>query len=427
MSGSTIKEYLIGFGFQLDETGADGARRALEEIIGAAKAMEAQIKGAAAAAAIAMDAFAQSVALNRDISLNADTSGLIASLAGARAAVDGFLRTANVLPLKADASGFISSIAAARASADALWQTIANLKRASLDGIVPDRLALKLDISGFLSSVASARASLDAFIAAAQLNRPSLDMDASRFLAMLTYAGDAFSNFKGVINAESGGLNDLEISLDVSKLGAAARTVQSEMAAARKAVNALSGNQAFAQLSAGAVSAFRKISASVKNEMKSAAEAVAAQAQKMRSALNALSDSMGKAGASGPKFSLGGMVEKETRATIGEDGREYVIPVTKPDRAIPLLKAAMKDLNVDGRAALGAVGQLGGSATANKAPAYQNIQTVTRETVNNKVVNHNVSAPATINVYGSDAESVARNVERNQETLLIRNIKGVYA
>lgn len=117
---------------------------------------------------------------------------------------------------------------------------------------------------------------------------------------------------------------------------------------------------------------------------------------------------------------MGGVVEHETDAKIGEDGREYVIPITKPSRAIGLIRQAAHDLGMTVQTTSEAAKALGGSGEKNITPAYAAASTTNNTSVVN---NKSVNAPATINVYGMNAESTARIIKRNQEQLLIRNIK----
>ena len=121
---------------------------------------------------------------------------------------------------------------------------------------------------------------------------------------------------------------------------------------------------------------------------------------------------------------MGGRVEHETQATVGEDGREYIIPVTKPGRAINLLKQAAHDLGMNVETTKEAAKSLGGSADRNVTPSYAAAGTTNNTNVTN---NKSVNAPATINVYGSDARQTANLVKRNQEQLLLRNIKSALA
>lgn len=123
--------------------------------------------------------------------------------------------------------------------------------------------------------------------------------------------------------------------------------------------------------------------------------------------------------------SEGGVVDKETVSRLGEGNkREYVIPVTKPNRAVPLLKRAAADLGLNVSSYANATKMLGGSAKANVTPSYASSTTNNSSSVTN---NKSVNAPATINVYGSDARQTANLVEKNQEQLLLRNIKAAFA
>ena len=121
---------------------------------------------------------------------------------------------------------------------------------------------------------------------------------------------------------------------------------------------------------------------------------------------------------------MGGVVNSETQATIGEDGREYVIPVTKPGRALSLLRQAASDLGMNVQSSQEAAKMLGGNGEANKTPAYAAGNTTNNTTVNESKT---VEAPATINVYGSNAKQTADLVKKNQEQLLLRNIKSALA
>ena len=62
---------------------------------------------------------------------------------------------------------------------------------------------------------------------------------------------------------------------------------------------------------------------------------------------------------------------------------------------------------------------LGGSAFGVKTPSYATGAAGVGGVINN----NSVMAPATINVYGSDSRAIADNVSRNQERLVLRNIK----
>lgn len=125
------------------------------------------------------------------------------------------------------------------------------------------------------------------------------------------------------------------------------------------------------------------------------------------------------------KNSEGARVDHEIITRVGEEGRrEYIIPVTKPDRGIPLLKQAAADLGLTVQSFADATRMLGGDATRNATPSYSATSNVS--TINNYNTT-TVSAPATINVRGSDPRSTANNVYANQEGLLLRNLKSALA
>lgn len=365
MSGSLIKEYLIGFGFQLDEGSLDAARAALDSIVSAAREIEGQVLSLAHSAQFALSSISPT-----PVEVTFEVEDISEKLSAASV-------TLAPLALNLDASALIKSAAEA--------------KRALSDIDVP-ALALELNASAFFASLRAVKARAE-------------DVNATEVI--IPVAGD----FSGLEAAADAFMSSL-------------KAVSAEAERAQAAVKSLAGaGRSFSGLASSARAAAKGVSSAIKSEMSAAAAAVNQYVGKMKSALSSLSTSI--AGASQPtqKFSIGGVVEKETRATIGEDGREYVIPVTKPDRAIPLLKAAMEDLNLGGQALTYAANQL----SQKSPPVYAAQPTIRRETVQNSTVHNTVSAPATINVYGRDAESIAQNVERNQELLLIRNIKGVYA
>lgn len=123
--------------------------------------------------------------------------------------------------------------------------------------------------------------------------------------------------------------------------------------------------------------------------------------------------------------SEGGVVDKETVSKLGEGNkREYVIPVTKPNRGIPLLKRAAADMGLTVQSYANASKMLGGSGGAGVTPAYAAAAATGSTTVNNK---SEVNAPATINVYGSNARQTAELIEQNQEQRLLRNIRTALA
>lgn len=149
---------------------------------------------------------------------------------------------------------------------------------------------------------------------------------------------------------------------------------------------------------------------------------IASQVSKIKSSLNSIPRKITVSVSTRGAYSEGGVVEHETHATLGEGNkREYVIPVTKPSRAIPLLKAAMEDLGITPESYSKANKMLGGSPTRNVTPTYAQNQNTT-----NNNVKQEINAPSTFNVYGTDAKSIATNVEIKQEQH-VRNLKGAFA
>lgn len=127
-----------------------------------------------------------------------------------------------------------------------------------------------------------------------------------------------------------------------------------------------------------------------------------------------------------PGNSEGSRIDRETVTRVGEGNkREYIIPVTKPNRAIPLLMQAASDLGLSVQSYARATAALGGSPTAKVTPSYAAGATTNNNSVSNS--NVTVNAPATINVSGSEPRQTANLVAQNQQQLLLRNIKSALA
>lgn len=170
-------------------------------------------------------------------------------------------------------------------------------------------------------------------------------------------------------------------------------------------------------------STFNAIANSITTSIKQAASNVQSQVTNIKSSLASIPRNISVSVSAKKAYSFGGVVDRETDAKIGEDGREYVIPVTKPSRAISLLRSAASELGMNVQTTREAAAALGGRADANVTPVYTAGNT-SSSTVNNTT---QVSAPATINVYGNDSRSIANNVAKNQERIVLRNIKSALA
>ena len=170
-------------------------------------------------------------------------------------------------------------------------------------------------------------------------------------------------------------------------------------------------------------SVFSSLASSMTSKFAQAASNVQSQVSSIKSSLASIPRSISVSVSAQKAFSFGGVVDKETDAKIGEDGREYVIPVTKPQRAIALIRSAASELGMTVQSTREAAAALGGAADRNITPSYATNSSTNTTTTNNTTIN----APANIVVHGTDAKSTADNVARNQERIVLRNIKSALA
>ena len=197
--------------------------------------------------------------------------------------------------------------------------------------------------------------------------------------------------------------------------GAFAATLKMLMTqSARDAAAAFNGFPArigaiFAQAAANASASFAP-----------AVTAITAQAQQIAAAVQGVMASAGQlnsaATGNGKTTVLqnadGGVYDRPALTTIAEGGaREYVIPVEKPRRAAPLLRAAMNEL---------------GAAAPHALPAYaaQSRKDAPGAPVTTNNTTTRVEAPITLQVYGSDAAATAGAVSRTLERRLAHNLRG---
>ena len=154
---------------------------------------------------------------------------------------------------------------------------------------------------------------------------------------------------------------------------------------------------------------------------------------------------------SGLRLSSGGRFTSRTRAEIAEDGgTEYVIPVNREERAVPLLRSLLGELSASARASLQDALQQGDweqgdgsarSATAEllgrprrslaladlpdlmSGSAAAAAPSVSQQTTNN----NNIQAPVNIRVEASaaDPEAVGRSIYNTAEHYLLRTLGGV--
>jgi hypothetical protein len=116
------------------------------------------------------------------------------------------------------------------------------------------------------------------------------------------------------------------------------------------------------------------------------------------------------------RMSTGGRFSKPTSVQVAEDGdAEYIIPVKKENRALPLLRQLLGELSPAARASLtGGAGSVGTAALSAALPSGNVTQN-----------NQNVSAPVTINVNatGSNAEQIGQTIYNTAERYLLRTLK----
>ena len=123
------------------------------------------------------------------------------------------------------------------------------------------------------------------------------------------------------------------------------------------------------------------------------------------------------------RMSSGGRFSRPTSVQVAEDGdAEYIIPVKKENRALPLLRQLLGELSPAARQSL-----TEGTATAAMAASIPSVSSVAASTMTQN--NQNVSAPVTINVNasGSDANRIGQSIYDTAERYLLRTLKGAYS
>ena len=124
-------------------------------------------------------------------------------------------------------------------------------------------------------------------------------------------------------------------------------------------------------------------------------------------------------------MSSGGRFSRPTSVQVAEDGdAEYIIPVKKENKALPLLRQLLSELSPSARASLTGGTETGTAAMVASIPSAS---AVTSSTVTQN--NQNVSAPVTINVNasGADAGRIGQSIYDTAERYLLRTLKGSYS
>ena len=213
----------------------------------------------------------------------------------------------------------------------------------------------------------------------------------------------------GITEEGFSGLSGLTLGLDTEE---AKKDLQSFIALAKKPIP-LSAN------ASGMVSTAR----SAFNQIKSIFSTPVALKVNIERGTDDLSDDLG-GGGDGPtpaKMSAGGRFSRPTDVQVAEDGdAEYIIPVKKEDRAVPLVRQMLSELSPAARESLnlsddnGRVTALSGGLSAGNA-----------STVSVSQDNRSVSAPVNIQVHASgvSAEQIGERLYDTAERYLLRTIE----
>ena len=128
---------------------------------------------------------------------------------------------------------------------------------------------------------------------------------------------------------------------------------------------------------------------------------------------------------------LGGRFSTATRGEFGEDGTEYIIPITKPARAKALILQMLQEMGAGASDILSEWGATGSSGAGvggpgagwSSQPAAMYPSTGGSMKSNS---DNNVNVPTTINVYGSgDALMAGQAAARASQSNVLRAVRGV--
>lgn len=125
------------------------------------------------------------------------------------------------------------------------------------------------------------------------------------------------------------------------------------------------------------------------------------------------------------RMSSGGRFSRPTSVQVAEDGdAEYIIPVKKENKALPLLRQLLSELSPSARASLTGGAETGAAAIDSSITSASAV-TSSSVTQNNQYV----SAPVTINVNasGADANRIGQSIYDTAERYLLRTLKGAYS
>ena len=127
------------------------------------------------------------------------------------------------------------------------------------------------------------------------------------------------------------------------------------------------------------------------------------------------------------KMSAGGRFSRPTEVQVAEDGdAEYIIPVKKEERAVPLLRRLLSELSPAAREKLTNYefrmkNEAAGSILSGSPAAGQVLSIVTRDA-------RSVSAPVSIQVHasGADAKEIGQSLYSVTERYLLRTLESAF-
>ena len=259
-------------------------------------------------------------------------------------------------------------------------------------------------------------------------NRELADNLASAFSAA-SNAIHSFADELGILPSISGhggiseglsGLNGLSVGLDLSQ----AFTDYESFTALVKQPISLKAN------AAGIVSAARSALSTVRSIFSSPVT-IRVKAEQ--------SGETGGVGSGTPvQMSTGGRFTRPTDVQVAEDGdAEYIIPVKKEERALPLLRQLLAELSPAARENLGLSEQgvkdseLSSDNGLERVGHVLAVSPAAGNTVSRNIsqTNQNVSAPVNIQVHssGTNAEQIGQKLYDTTERYLLRTLKGVFS
>ena len=138
------------------------------------------------------------------------------------------------------------------------------------------------------------------------------------------------------------------------------------------------------------------------------------------------------------RMSSGGRFSRPTDVQVAEDGdAEYIIPIKKEERALPLLRQLLGELSPAARENLGLSelgmkdSELSSDGGLERAGTVLSVSPAAGNAVAGNIAqtNQNVSAPVNIQVHssGANAEQIGQKLYDTTERYLLRTLKGVFA